>query len=75
MEECGGVFVVQHLEGRDVGFGIDVEKALTECVDFHLVEGLGGRHELAVAVGDMYAVGIDDGEMADSCAYETFGTP
>lgn len=74
--EVGSMLAVEDgLDGSDVGFGIDVKEPFAQHLYFRTPYGLGGGHELAINVGDTYIVGIYDGKMPDTSAYEALSTP
>ena len=71
-----GMFgVVNLLQGRDVGFGVDLLQAALHGFDLALPNRAGGGHELAVAVAQTHPVGIDQGEMPNARTDETLGAP
>lgn len=75
VEIFGSLFRIEACKSRDVSIGIDVEQSFLEGIHLHSVDGLGGRHQLAVTVGDVHLVAIYYREVAYSCAYQTLRTP
>ena len=70
---CGAV--VDHSQRLDLEVRVDLEQTFAQRLHFGASDIGDGSHNLPVDVGDIHTVGVDDGEVSDAAAHQTFGTP
>ena len=63
---------IKFTEGLDFGVGIDVQHARTHSLRLFLSDGSTRSENLAVQIGKGNRVVVDEQEMADACAYQSF---
>lgn len=62
-------------ENGDVGIGVYLQQALTQSLHLGLAYGVGGGHQLAVAVAGAHAVRIHQRQAVDAASQEALGAP
>ena len=67
--------IVNLLKSYDVGIGIDFKQPVAQGIDFDLTYCLRSSHRLAIAVGDTHSIRIDNGQMTNTAANQTFRAP